>query len=179
MDSVTHGSVSVLIGLIFTIFNEEQVPLWLLLIVLFVFGILVDYDHYFYYKKQFPHAKVWNLPQLIKLYFKTIDDRDQFIYHTWLQEPFGVLVVSGLSFLIFKLPNFYPSLTYLAIGVYSAHYLVDLFSGKMKPFAPFNSKITIDLKILPANSFTAAGLTLLMFLVGLFLFFFIGIPELS
>jgi hypothetical protein len=42
MDSVTHGSVSVLIGFVFIQFYSD-VPLWLLLLVMFVFGVLVDY----------------------------------------------------------------------------------------------------------------------------------------
>ena len=174
MDSVTHGSISVLIGLIYVLFSNEDVPLWLLLIVLFAFGVLVDYDHVFFYKRKNPDVKIWNIPKWIKVYFNTIDERDEFIYHTWLHEPLGVLVVSGLSFAIFYAPGIYPSLAYLATGVYVAHYLVDLFSGKMKPLAPFNNKFVVDLKILPANSFTAAGTTLVMFLVGLIVYVFVA-----
>ncbi|MCK4972784.1 MAG: hypothetical protein KAS52_05650 [Candidatus Heimdallarchaeota archaeon] len=172
MDSVTHGSISVLIGFIFIQFYEE-VPLWLLLIVMFVFGVLVDYDHVFYYKRMHPEIKLWNIPQLIKVYFKTVDERDEFIYHTWLHEPFGVLVVCGFSYLIFGLTNFYPELTILASSCFVAHYLVDLISGKMKPLAPFSSKVTIDLKILPANAFTITGIALGAFLVALIIFVFI------
>ena len=167
MDSVTHGSISVLIGFIFIQFYD--VPLWLLLIVMFVFGVLVDYDHVFYYKKKHPEIKLWNIPQLIKLYFNTVDERDEFIYHTWLHEPFGVLVVSGFSFLIFGWTN-YPELTILASSCYVAHYLVDLISGKMKPLAPFSKKVKIDLKILPANAFTITGIALGTFLIALIIF---------
>ncbi|MCE7741050.1 MAG: hypothetical protein GOP50_01205, partial [Candidatus Heimdallarchaeota archaeon] len=157
MDSVTHGSVSVLIGLIFVQFYE--VPIWLLLIVLFVFGILVDYDHVFYYKKKNPEIKLWNLPQLIKVYFKSVDERDEFIYHTWIHEPFGVVLVSGLSFLIFGFtPYWYLGI--LASSIYAGHYLLDLLSGKMKPLAPFTDKVVIDLGILPANSFIIMTITL-------------------
>ncbi len=170
MDSVTHGSISVLIGFIFIQFYD--VPLWLLLIVMFVFGVLVDYDHVFYYKRKHPEIKLWNLPQLIKLYFKTVDERDEFIYHTWLHEPFGVLVVCGVSSLFFWLINI-PELAILATSCYVAHYLVDLISGKMKPLAPFSNKVTIDLKILPANAFTITGIALVSFLVALFIFVFI------
>lgn len=172
MDSVTHGSVSVLIGLIFSLFYEG-IPIWLLILVMFVFGVLVDYDHYFYYKKKFPESRIWNLPKLIKIYFKTLDERDEFIYHTWLQEPFGVIVVGGLSYLLFGVTNFYPPVAILASSCFTAHYLVDLLSGKMKPLAPFNSKITIDLKILPANSFTAASISLIAFLIGLLVYILI------
>ena len=73
MDSVTHGSVSVLIGLIFIQFYKDT-PLWLLILVMFVFGVLIDYDHVFFYKRKFPDVKIWNLPQLIKVYFKTLDE---------------------------------------------------------------------------------------------------------
>jgi len=172
MDSVSHGSVSVLVGLIFSLFYEG-IPIWLLLIVMFVFGILVDYDHVFYYKRKFPEIKLWNVPQLIKIYFQTLDERDEFIYHTWLQEPFGVVVVSGLSFLIFGFTNNYFPLAILATCCYTAHYLVDLLSGKMKPLAPFKGDVTIDLKILPANSFTAASISLLAFFIGLILYIFL------
>ncbi len=167
MDSVTHGSISVLIGFIFIQFYD--VPLWLLLIVMFVFGVLVDYDHVFYYKRKHPEIKLWNIPQLIKLYFKTVDERDEFIYHTWLHEPFGVLVVCGFSSLIFWVANV-PELAILASSCYVAHYLVDLISGKMKPLAPFSNKITIDLKILPANAFTITGIALGTFLIALIIF---------
>lgn len=167
MDSVTHGSISVLIGFIFIQFYD--VPLWLLLIVMFVFGVLVDYDHVFYYKRKHPEIKLWNIPQLIKLYFKTVDERDEFIYHTWLHEPFGVLVVCGFSYLIFGF-TIYPELTILASSCFVAHYLVDLISGKMKPLAPFSNKVTIDLKILPANAFTITGIALGTFLVALIIF---------
>ncbi len=167
MDSVTHGSISVLIGFIFIQFYD--VPLWLLLIVMFVFGVLVDYDHVFYYKRKHPEIKLWNLPQLIKLYFKTVDERDEFIYHTWLHEPFGVLVVCGVSSLFFWLINI-PELAILASSCYVAHYLVDLISGKMKPLAPFSNKVTIDLKILPANAFTITGIALGTFLIALVIF---------
>ncbi len=167
MDSVTHGSISVLIGFIFIQFYD--VPLWLLLIVMFVFGVLVDYDHVFYYKRKHPEIKLWNLPQLIKLYFKTVDERDEFIYHTWLHEPFGVLVVCGVSSLFFWLINI-PELAILATSCYVAHYLVDLISGKMKPLAPFSNKVTIDLKILPANAFTITGIALGTFLIALVIF---------
>ena len=167
MDSVTHGSVSVLIGIIFVQFYYT--PIWLLLIVLFIFGILADYDHVFYYKRKNPEIKLWNIPQLIKIYFKTIDERDEFIYHTWIHEPFGVLVVSGLSFLIFGFtPYWYLGI--LATSVYVGHYILDLFSGKMRPLAPFNNKVVIDLKILPANSFIIMSITLIAFLVGLIIF---------
>lgn len=167
MDSVTHGSISVLIGFIFIQFYD--VPLWLLLIVMFVFGVLVDYDHVFYYKRKHPEIKLWNLLQLIKLYFKTVDERDEFIYHTWLHEPFGVLVVCGVSSLFFWLIKI-PELAILASSCYVAHYLVDLISGKMKPLAPFSNKITIDLKILPANAFTITGIALGTFLIALVIF---------
>ncbi|MCG3222924.1 MAG: metal-dependent hydrolase [Candidatus Heimdallarchaeota archaeon] len=167
MDSVTHGSISVLIGFIFIQFYD--VPLWLLLVVMFVFGVLVDYDHVFYYKRKHPEIKLWNLPQLIKLYFKTVDERDEFIYHTWLHEPFGVLVVCGVSSLFFWLINI-PELAILASSCYVAHYLVDLISGKMKPLAPFSNKVTIDLKILPANAFTITGIALGTFLIALVIF---------
>lgn len=167
MDSVTHGSISVLIGFIFIQFYD--VPLWLLLIVMFVFGVLVDYDHVFYYKRKHPEIKLWNLPQLIKLYFRTVDERDEFIYHTWLHEPFGVLVVCGVSSLFFWLINI-PELAILASSCYVAHYLVDLISGKMKPLAPFSNKVTIDLKILPANAFTITGIALGTFLIALVIF---------
>ncbi|MHA1201887.1 MAG: metal-dependent hydrolase [Candidatus Heimdallarchaeaceae archaeon] len=167
MDSVTHGSISVLIGFIFIQFYD--VPLWLLLIIMFVFGVLVDYDHVFYYKRKHPEIKLWNLPQLIKLYFKTVDERDEFIYHTWLHEPFGVLVVCGVSSLFFWLINI-PELAILASSCYVAHYLVDLISGKMKPLAPFSNKVTIDLKILPANAFTITGIALGTFLIALVIF---------
>ncbi len=167
MDSVTHGSISVLIGFIFIQFYD--VPLWLLLIVMFVFGVLVDYDHVFYYKRKHPEIKLWNLPQLIKLYFRTVDERDEFIYHTWLHEPFGVLVVCGISSLFFWLINI-PELAILASSCYVAHYLVDLISGKMKPLAPFSNKVTIDLKILPANAFTITGIALGTFLIALVIF---------
>ena len=169
MDSVSHGSIAVLIGLIFIQFYEG-IQIWLLLIVMFVFGVLVDYDHVFFYKKKFPDIKTWNIPQLIKVYFKTLDERDEFIYHSWLQEPFGVLVVGGISFLIFGFTNSYFPLAILATSCYAGHYLVDLLSGKMKPFAPFNNKVIIDLKLLPANSFTAAGISLVAFLVGIMLY---------
>jgi hypothetical protein len=185
MDSVTHGSISVLIGFIFIQFYD--VPLWLLLVVMFVFGVLVDYDHVFYYKRKHPEIKLWNLPQLIKLYFKTVDERDEFIYHTWLHEPFGVLVVCGVSSLFFWLINIpdlvvcgvsslffwlinIPELAILASSCYVAHYLVDLISGKMKPLAPFSNKVTIDLKILPANAFTITGIALGTFLIALVIF---------
>ncbi len=168
MDSVTHGSVSVLIGLIFVQFYE--VPIWLLLIVLFVFGILADYDHVFYYKRRNPEIKLWNLPQLIKIYFKSIDDRDEFIYHTWIHEPFGVLVISGLSWLIFGFTQYWY-LGILASSVYLGHYLLDLLSGKMKPLAPFTDKVVIDLRILPANSFIIMSITLIAFLIGLIIYF--------
>lgn len=167
MDSVTHGSISVLIGFIFIQFYD--VPLWLLLIVMLVFGVLVDYDHVFYYKRKHPEIKLWNLPQLIKLYFKTVDERDEFIYHTWLHEPFGVLVVCGISSLFFWLISI-PELAILASSCYVAHYLVDLISGKMKPLAPFSNKVTIDLKILPANAFTITGIALGTFLIALVIF---------
>ena len=167
MDSVTHGSISVLIGFIFIQFYD--VPLWLLLVVMFVFGVLVDYDHVFYYKRKHPEIKLWNLPQLIKLYFRTVDERDDFIYHTWLHEPFGVLVVCGVSSLFFWLINI-PELAILASSCYVAHYLVDLISGKMKPLAPFSNKVTIDLKILPANAFTITGIALGTFLIALVIF---------
>ncbi|MHA1197969.1 MAG: metal-dependent hydrolase [Candidatus Heimdallarchaeaceae archaeon] len=167
MDSVTHGSVSVLIGLIFVQFYD--VPIWLLLIVLFVFGILADYDHVFYYKKKNPEIKLWNLPQLIKVYFKSVDERDKFIYHTWIHEPFGVLVVSGLSWLIFGFTQYWY-LGILASIVYAGHYLLDLLSGKMKPLSPFTDKVVIDLQILPANSFIIMSITLIAFLVGLIIY---------
>ncbi len=167
MDSVTHGSISVLIGFIFIQFYD--VPLWLLLIVMFVFGVLVDYDHVFYYKRKHPEIKLWNISQLIKLYFKTVDERDEFIYHTWLHEPFGVLVVCGLSSLIFLAAKI-PELAILASSCYVAHYLVDLISGKMKPLAPFSNKVTVDLKILPANAFTITGIALGTFLIALIIF---------
>ena len=169
MDSVTHGSISVLIGLIFVQFYEG-IPIWLLLIIMFVFGVLVDYDHVFFYRKKFKGVKVWNLPQLIKTYFKTLDDRDEYIYHTWIQEPFGVMVVSGISFLIFYLEGTYPELAILASCCYVGHFIMDLLSGKMKPLSPFSNKYTLDLKIFPANSFTAASFTLVAFLVGLIIF---------
>jgi len=168
MDSVTHGSVSVLIGLIFSLFYDG-IPIWLLILVMFVFGVLVDYDHYFYYKKKFPESKIWDLPKLIKIYFQTLDERDEFIYHTWLQEPFGVILVGSLSYLLFGF-TIYAPVAILASSCYVAHYLVDLLSGKMKPLAPFNNKITIDLKILPANSFTAASISLIAFLIGLIVY---------
>ena len=103
-------------------------------------------------------------------YFKTVDERDEFIYHTCLHEPFGVLLVCGLSYLIFGVTNFYPELAILASSCYVAHYLVDLISGKMKPLAPFSNKITIDLKILPANAFTITGIALGTFLIALIIF---------
>jgi len=165
MDSVTHGSVSVLIGLIFIQFYKD-VPLILLILVIFVFGILIDYDHVFYYRKNYEKIKFWDIPGFIRLYFKTIDQRDRNINHSWLHEPFGVVMVSGLSYLIFGFTP-YPELVILAISCYVGHFLVDLISGKMKPFSPFNNKITIDLHILPANSFTAATLSLVAFLIGL------------
>ena len=168
MDSVTHGSVSVLIGLIFVQFYSD-IPIILLLVVMFVWGVLVDYDHVFYYRKQFKDVKIWNIPKWIKVYFKTLDERDDFIYHTWLQEPFGVLVLSGLSILIFIFTPF-PELAILASSCAAGHYFLDLLSGKMKPLAPFNTKYTVDLKILPANSFTGASVTLVAFLVGLFVY---------
>ena len=167
MDSVTHGSVSVLIGLIFVQFYT--VPIWLVLIVLFIFGILIDYDHVFYYKRKNPEIKLWNIPQLIKIYFKTMDDRDEFIYHTWLHEPFGVLLVSGISWLIFGFTTYWY-LAILATSAYVGHYLLDLLSGKMKPLAPFNNKVIIDLKILPANSFIIMSITLVAFLIGLIVY---------
>lgn len=172
MDAVTHGSVSVLIGLIFVVFYHD-IPIWLLLIVMFVFGILVDYDHVFYYRKNFKEIKIWNIPKLIKVYFQTLDERDDFIYHTWLHEPFGVLVVGGLSYLIFGIRGPYPELAILASCVYLGHFLLDLLSGKMKPLAPFYPKFTIDLRILPASSFTAATITLTAFLIGLLVYIFI------
>lgn len=167
MDSVTHGSVAVLIGLIFVQFYTA--PFWLLLLVLFVFGILPDYDHVFYYKRNNPDIKLWNIPQLIKFYFKTIDDRDEFIYHTWIHEPFGVLVVSGISFLIFGFTQYWY-LGILASCVYFSHYFLDLLSGKMKPLAPFTNKVVVDLKILPANSFIIMSITLIAFLTGLIIY---------
>ena len=139
---------------------------------MFVWGILVDYDRVFYYRKQHKDVPIWNIPKWIKVYFKTLDERDEFIYHTWLQEPFGVLVVSGLSVLIFFFSP-YPELAILASCCYAGHYLMDLISGKMKPLAPFYTKYTIDLKILPANSFTAASLTLIAFLTGLVIYIFV------
>ena len=170
MDSVTHGSVSVLIGLIFVLFYPNyDAPMWLLLLVLFVFGVLADYDHVFYYKRKNPEIRLWNIPQLIKVYFRTIDERDEFISHTWIHEPFGVLVVSGISWLIFGFTQYWY-LAILASAVYFGHYLLDLLSGKMKPLAPFSDKIEIDLKILPANSFIITTITLLAFLTGLILY---------
>ena len=171
MDAVTHGSVSVLIGLIFVQFYPG-IPIWWLLLVMFVWGILVDYDHVFYYRKKFKDVPIWNIPKWIKVYFKTLDERDEFIYHTWLQEPFGVLVVSGLSVLIFIFSP-YPELAILASSCYAGHYLMDLLSGKMKPLAPFYPKFIIDLKILPASSFTAASVTLIAFFVGLVVYLFV------
>ena len=172
MDSVTHGSVSVLIGLIFIQFYKDT-PLWLLILVMFVFGVLIDYDHVFFYKRKFPDIKTWNIPQLIKVYFKTLDDRDEFIYHTWMQEPAGIVVVSGISYLLFGVTKFYPPVAILAVSCYVGHYLIDLLSGKMKPLAPFNNKITIDLKFLPPNAFTAATISLATFLIGLLIFLYI------
>jgi len=172
MDSVSHGSISVLIGFIFIQFYPN-VPLVLLLVVMFIFGILVDYDHVFYYKRKYPEIKLWNVPNLIKIYFKTLDDRDEFIYHTWIHEPFGVLVVSGLSYLIFGFTR-YPELTILAISCYIGHFLLDLLSGTMKPFAPFNTEIKIEIKILPPNSFTAATISLLAFLIVLIIQLYVG-----
>lgn len=166
MDAVTHGSVSVLIGIIFIQFYQD-IPFILLIATMFVFGVLVDYDHVIYYKKKYPETQLWNIPQLIKIYFRTVDTGDDFIYHTWLHEPLGVLFVSLLSYLIFVVGNFYPPLAILAISCYVAHFIVDLFSGKMKPLAPFNEKITIELKVLPRNAFTAAGISLVTFLVGI------------
>ncbi len=168
MDSVTHGSVSVLIGLIFVQFY--YVPIWLLLIVLVVFGILVDYDHVFYYKRKNPEIKLWNIIQLIEMYFKSIDERDEFIYHTWIHEPFGVMVVGGLSFLIFGFTPYWY-LAILSTSVFAGHYLLDLVSGKMKPLAPFSNKVVIDLKILPANSFIIMSITLAAFITGLIIYF--------
>ena len=172
MDSVTHGSVSVLIGLIFIQFYKDT-PLWLLILVMFVFGVLVDYDHVFYYKRKFPEIKIWNIPQLIKVYFDTLDDRDEFIYHTWMQEPAGIVVIGGISYLLFGVTKFYPHVAILAVSCYVGHYLIDLLSGKMKPLAPFNNKITIDLKFLPPNAFTAATISLTTFLIGLIIFLYI------
>ncbi|MCK4844518.1 MAG: hypothetical protein KAS95_02480, partial [Candidatus Heimdallarchaeota archaeon] len=80
---------------------------------------------------------------------------------------------SGLSYLIFGFTP-YPELVILAISCYVGHFLVDLVSGKMKPLSPFNNKITIDLKILPANSFTAATLSLFAFIIGLIIQLFVS-----
>ncbi|MHA1865139.1 MAG: metal-dependent hydrolase [Candidatus Heimdallarchaeaceae archaeon] len=171
MDSVSHGSVSTLIGFIFIQFYE--VPFFPLLVILFVWGVLVDYDHAIYYKRKNPEVKIWNIPQLIKIYFSTVDNNDEFIYHTWLHEPLGVLFVSAITIPIFYFSK-YPEFIILAISCYFFHFLLDLFSGKMKPLAPFNEKFTINWQILPRNSFTAASISLLVFLVTLAIQIFIG-----
>ncbi|MHA1399688.1 MAG: hypothetical protein ACTSQE_05035 [Candidatus Heimdallarchaeaceae archaeon] len=171
MDSVSHGSISVLIGFIFIQFYS--VPLPLLLAVMFVFGILVDYDHFIFYKRLNPEVQLWNIPELIKIYFKTVDNNDENVYHTWLHEPLGVFVVSGVSFLIFGF-TIYPELIILAISCYIGHFLLDLFSGKMKPMAPFKNDKIIDLQILPRNSFTAATISLVAFLTVLIIQLYIG-----
>ncbi len=173
MDSVTHGSISVLIGLIFNQFYF--VPLPLLILVIFVFGVLIDYDHVYHYKKRFPEAQIWNIPQLIKLYFRTLeDDKDRHCYHTFMHEPFGILLVSVFSYLIFVLTGFYPELMILAISCFLAHFVIDLLSGKMKPLAPFNNKFTIELKVLPVNSFSAATISLISFLGALIFQIYVG-----
>jgi len=166
MDSVTHGSISVLIGIIFIQFYSG-IPLFLLIATMFVFGVLVDYDHEIYYRKRFKNVQLWNIPQLIKIYFETVDENDDFIYHSWLHEPFGVIVVSIGSYLLFSVTNFYPPLTILAISCYSAHFLVDLFSGKMKPLAPFNENFVINWSILPRNSLTGTGISFITFVISL------------
>ncbi len=171
MDSVSHGSISAVIGFIFIQFYE--VPLWLLLVVLFVFGVLVDYDHVIFYKKIHPEVKLWNIPQLIKIYFQTVDENDEHVYHTWLHEPLGVIVVSLLGFLIFHFTK-YPELSILAISCYVSHFLLDLFSGRMKPLAPFNNTKIIDWSILPRNSFTAAGISLVTFLIVIIIQLIVG-----
>ncbi|MHA2357468.1 MAG: hypothetical protein ACXABK_01695 [Candidatus Heimdallarchaeaceae archaeon] len=112
---------------------------------------------------------------LIKVYFKTLEDRHDFIYHTWLQEPTGVAFAGLVSYLLFGLTGFYPHVAILAVSCYVGHYMIDLLSGKMKPLAPFNNKIIIDLKILPPNAFTAAAISLATFLVGLIIFLYFGI----
>jgi len=166
MDSVTHGSISVFIGIIFIQFYHG-IPLVLLLVTMFVFGVLVDYDHVIYYKRRFKGVQVWNIPQLIKIYFKTVDNDDEFVYHSWLHEPLGVIVVSALAYLLFTVTNFYPPLTILAISCYIAHFIVDLLSGKMKPLAPFNEKFIIDWSIFPRHSLTGTGISLITFIVGI------------
>ncbi len=90
-----------------------------------------------------------------------------------MQEPAGIVVVAGISYLLFGLTKFHPPVAILAVSCYVGHYLVDLLSGKMKPLAPFNNRITIDLKILPPNAFTAATISLATFLVGLIIFLYI------
>ncbi len=167
MDAISHASVSVLIAFIFIQFYT--VPFFLVLLVTFFWGVFLDYDHFFHYQRKYPGTQPWNIPKMIKIYFQTLKERDEHIYHTWLHEPFGLVVISAFTVALFVGTNFYPELTILALSCLFTHFIIDLLSGKMKPLAPFSEKYTLELKILPPNHFTAASISLITFLSAVFI----------